>query len=276
MCEQRDRVQRAAAELLSDVVVALDELLAPIRGLDLAQHAFSQLQKVALVSLGSAWDSAESIRLLVRAGHGAQAAVLLRTLFDLYVSLSYIDRTDSEARAERYIAYDDVLAHKRSGTIRELAQGGDVGAKQSLAGNAARDQEIEKGYEAFRARYECERGNWKGAHWSGLDTRTLCKELCLLGYYAAIYQRSSLDIHSAARSLSRQLSHSGSGTTACIKLKRGCDDSELTYVLFSVSDLAIRVVCLCAKALAISDDRMSAFAFLAKRHSSLFGESTRI
>ena len=259
-----------ARELTAQVVQRLDQLLEPAKGVDLSRFAFTQFQKVALVSVARARDLVDSIRMLGEAGYVEQAGTLLRSLFELHISLDYIARADSETRVQRFLDYDDVLAYRGHRRVLDLAKRGDRGAQEALDRAQQRIEEIERGYERFCERHWKGKGNQERSHWSGLNVYQLCQELDRVMEYLAVYQRYSEPTHSAARSLSKQLAQTVPEERSGIELRWGKAESGLLDVLCYACGYGIRAALVWTGASEAPSAVVAPFEALAEEHARVF------
>lgn len=259
-----------AGELTARVVQRLDQLLEHAKGVDLSSSALTQLQKVALVSVARAHDLLDSIRMLWEAGYVEQAGAVLRSLFELDISLGYIASTSPEMRAQRFLDYDDVIAYKGLSRLRELAEKRVSGPVEALAHAGARIGEIERAYERFRKRYWKGKGNRNRSHWSGLNVYELCQELDRVTEYVAVYQQCSESTHSAARSLSKQLTQTVLAGRSGIELRWGKAESGSLDVLCYACGYGIQLALLSARALDAPPAVVGPFEALAEDHARVF------
>jgi hypothetical protein len=230
-----------ARELTAQVVGHLDQLLRHAEGLDLSRLDLTQFQKVALVSVARAHDLLDSVKILGEAGYVEEAGVVLRSLFELDISIGYIAAADTEMRAERFLDYDDVLAYKGLSRLRELADRGVSGPLEALREAGPRISQIERAHEMFRRKYLRRKGKRGCSHWSGLNVYELCQKLDRVAEYVAVYQRYSEATHSAARSLSRQLAQIAHEGASGIQLRWGGAESGLLDILCYACGYGIHV-----------------------------------
>jgi hypothetical protein len=258
-----------ARELCGQLVQHLDGLLGHTSGIDLSAFALTQIQKVAIVGLARTHDLTDSIRALIEAGYVEQAGTLLRSLFELHVSLAYIQAADTERRAQRFLDYDDVLAHRGLQRLRRLGERGVRGARKALSAQPARVREIERTYRQFEKRYSKEKGSWNGSHWSGLNVYQLCRSLNRVTEYVTVYQRYSEPTHSSARSLAKQLQQTDCKTDG-ILLQWGKDSAGVLDVLCYACAYGIELALLCARAFSAPAKATAPFGALSCRHARIF------
>lgn len=166
--------------------------------------------------------------------------------------------------------FDDVLRYKYVALLRELARRGNEGAGRSLAEKTEQVSEIETSRERFRRKHKDEKGRWDAPHWSGLTVDSLCRDLDLLGQYAAVYKYYSETIHVAARSLAKQLTVLDPEADTGIRLVWGPTADGMENAVCYGCGYAMRIALLCASALDIPDESLRRFRTLAERHAGLF------
>ncbi|MEX0974240.1 MAG: DUF5677 domain-containing protein [Bacillota bacterium] len=169
----------AASKMADTVGGALEEAVGIIRDVEV-DNGYKYLAKTLL---GKTSTSFKALRMLCSAGYGADAFMLLRTVFESGVNLAYVGK-DPDARATQYLDYAYVENHKLMDSLIRYTPGKQP--PDAIIKKANEDWERVKGQYG---------GGWTKA---SLETRA-----CECGWgaqYALIYRFASTLSHAGASS----------------------------------------------------------------------------
>ncbi|OGH47879.1 MAG: hypothetical protein A3A51_00040 [Candidatus Levybacteria bacterium RIFCSPLOWO2_01_FULL_39_10] len=152
----------------------------------------SAVKGVVSFALGKGHKTHEAVLILCERGFGQDAAMLVRTLFELAVTVAYIKKENSEYRAKRFLNYDWILrkrmydyAIKNEEYKSLLTEAAPEGGIDELMRTA---DEIQKEYK-FDRRFG----------WSDKSIRRMAQDVNLLSIYETVYGLHSNLVHSAPR-----------------------------------------------------------------------------
>ena len=152
----------------------------------------SAVKGVVSFALGKGHKTHEAVLLLCERGFGQDAAMLVRTLFELAVTVAYIKKENSEYRAKRFLNYDWIIRkrmydyainHEEYKSL--LTEAAPEGGIEELMRTA---NEMQKEY-----KYDRRFG------WSDKSIRGMAGDVNLLSIYDTVYGLHSNLVHSAPR-----------------------------------------------------------------------------
>lgn len=154
--------------------------------------------KEAFVSfaLGKAHKTHRAILILCQLGYGEDAAILVRSLFDLAITLLYILKDPTDERVSRYFSYDWIIRKR----MREY-----VMTKPSLIkamearlvfpkSNDGGVEEVKEQSKAAEDKY-----GYKNMGWSDKSIKRMAEEVGRIDAYNTVYFLQSNISHSAVR-----------------------------------------------------------------------------
>lgn len=162
----------------------------------------------ASFTLGKAYKTHEAIMILCSEGYGEDAAILVRSLFELLITLLYILKDSTDERADRYYSYDWILRKKMFDYVKtkpEIAkemQGRVINPKTG-------DTNIEEVIKQANVVQEKYQYNNKG--WSNKTIYDMAFEVGRMDQYKTIYTLQSQIAHTAVRVMNDYVKDNGSG-----------------------------------------------------------------
>ncbi|MCL4339156.1 DUF5677 domain-containing protein [Patescibacteria group bacterium] len=159
-------------------------------------------------TLGKAYKTHEAVLILCSEGYGEDAAILVRSLFELLVTLQYILKDKTDYRINRYFAYDWVLRKKmfdyaktKPEILKEIE--GRVISPQPGDTNI---EEVTKMAKEVQEKYK-----YKRFGWSDKTIYDMALEIGRIGNYRTIYALQSQIAHTAVRVINEYVKDSGLG-----------------------------------------------------------------
>ena len=138
------------------------------------------------------WKTFQGVSLLCSNKLAEDAEILLRSLFEMAVNLTYISK-DPLKRARLFLEYDFI---QRKELLETLLKADNQWAKKILDGtNPEPLNELEKDYNRVKGNYP---DKWR---WSGKSIREMCKDVGLELHYASVYWLSSNLAHTNPRAM---------------------------------------------------------------------------
>ncbi|MEK7544095.1 MAG: SEC-C domain-containing protein [Patescibacteria group bacterium] len=162
----------------------------------------------ASFTIGKAYKTHEAIMILCSEGYGEDAAILVRSLFELLITLLYILKDSTDERANRYYSYDWILRKKMfdyAKTKPEIAKEMQDRATNPKIG----DTNIEEVMKQAKVVQEKYKYNNKG--WSDKSIYDMASEVGRMDHYKTIYALQSQIAHTAVRVINDYVKDSGSG-----------------------------------------------------------------
>lgn len=194
---------RSKYAALFDVNKELDNLIGKILDMDL--KVSNRRQHVAAFCLGKAYKTHKAITVLCEQGFGQDAAILLRSLFDLTLSLLYITQKDEDYYAERYFDYLLIKQEKMldyMNSIPELKTNFNNEAKKR--GSSFSEKELRKQAKEAREKYHY----IDSFDWSDKSMQDMAKEVGRGNMQKSIYRLLADISHSSANSISEYMDSS--------------------------------------------------------------------
>lgn len=165
------------------------------KGLPIEKYTKRNL--LLMFAFTKSYKTTNSILILCEKGNGQDAFMLVRTLFELLITIRYIFEKDTKSRIAQYYNYDDVLRSRIFSTIkkgkshdvkqelRELVNKGEINLKSVKE----KSKQILQNYTSDDAET-----------WSKRSIFRMAKEVGLKELYNSLYALGSQFIHSASRS----------------------------------------------------------------------------
>lgn len=157
--------------------------------------------------LGKAYKTHGSVLLLCRQGYGQDAAILVRSLIDLLITLLYILNDPSNERISRYFSYDWILCKKMfeyAKTKPHLLKALEVNDVNPLPDKLT-TKEIEEHARLAQEKYHY------GRDWSIHNMRDMAKEVGEEDLYLTMYKLQSQLIHTAPRTMNEYIKKEDEG-----------------------------------------------------------------
>lgn len=218
----------------------------------------------ASFSLGKAYKTHEAIIILCSEGYGEDAAILVRSLFELLITLLYILKDTTDERANRYYAYDWVLRKKMfdyTKTKPEIVKEMEDRVAKPKAGDTSIDEVLKMANEV-QQKYKY--NNRTG--WSDKSIFDMASEVGRLDNYKTVYALQSQIAHSAVRVMNDYVKDSGSGLNIMV----GPGLNWIENDLVALFDFYYSIVGECDKLFQFGFDRR--LDDIAKRYLSYVGE----
>jgi hypothetical protein len=197
-----------------------------LRALRLSLADLSLPQALVVFGATKAAKTHSSILLLCRRGNGEDAAILLRSLFELALDVKYVSADTSGDRARRWLDYDWVNRYEIA-RIDKL--------RLDNVPLTATEVEIEKEAQRVEAKW----GFWPTRkdgrliaprHWSGESTFKLAQLVEWEEHYHTVFRLSSNLTHSASRTANDYVTSAPDGS---LELHIGPSTNYITPVLYS-------------------------------------------
>ena len=164
-----------------------------------AKHIKSENDKDTFLAfvLAKAYKSHKSIMLLCDNQSGQDAAIIVRSLFDLMVNLLYIFQTDSNERFNRYGAFDWVLRKRMIDYAKSNKNMIEMIEQRAVKKQFGDDQleEINKQAKEAQIKYKFKTG------WSDKTIEQMAREVGKNDHYQTVYRLQSNVSHSNSRSM---------------------------------------------------------------------------
>lgn len=180
-------------------------------------------------ALGKAYKTHGVVLGVCEDGYGEDAAVLVRTIFDLLINLLYITKDETEGRITRYLDHDWILRQKTyeyAKTKPELVKIMEERALNPLPTDTS-PEEIEK-----RAKEAQEKHKYNNVSWSDKSIRAMSEEVGRLDAYLTVYRLQSQITHTATRVINDYVKIGKKGFTVEI----GPSENWISESLVSVFD----------------------------------------
>lgn len=150
---------------------------------------WTESKSILIYAFVKGYRTSNSVLLLCEKGNGQDAFMLVRTLFELMVTVGYIFNKDTEERTKMYNGYDWVLRDKMFRNISNNKQA----QKLLKERNSGIDfDEMEQKAKTHKETY--------GNSWSGKSIEKMAKEIGVGQLYKTLYALGSQLTHSAPRS----------------------------------------------------------------------------
>src|SRR3989344_2247089 len=215
------------------------------------KHHFSGLKEIlASFSVGKAYKTHKAILLLCRHGYGEDAAILLRSLFDLDVTLTYILNDKTDERINRYFSHDWVARKKMYDYIVD---------KPDLLGEMEnKSQEYDSIGEVLKqAKIAEDKYRYNIFGWSDKSIKRMAEEIGRKNEYRTIYFLQSNIIHSTTRSINEYMKVEGDGLTVMAGESTNWIENDLVGGL----DFFFRIINTCNNLLKLEiDDQLQAIS----------------
>lgn len=156
-------------------------------------------QGIVAFALGKSHKTHEAVLLLCDRGFGQDAAILVRSMFELAVMALYIHKDKTGKLALRYMNHDWVLRKKMYGyiqskdSIRKVMEADPRHTKEHL-------EEIKEGAENAQATFD-----YFHFSWSDKNLAEMAKAVRLKDVYETVYRLQSQLAHSATRSMNEYI-----------------------------------------------------------------------
>ena len=163
----------------------------------------------AAFCIGKAYKTQAAILLLCQQGYGQDAAILVRSLIELLITLLYILKDPTDERIQRYFAYDWIMRKKMYNygktkpEILEILKE----RNQNLKQGDNPIEEVEKQAIAMQTKY-----NYK-KDWSDKNMREMAEEVGRVDLYLTVYRLQSQIMHTAPRVMNEYVVNDGKGIT---------------------------------------------------------------
>jgi len=159
--------------------------------------------------VGKAYKTHGALLLLCEQGYGQDAAILVRSLIDLLITLLYILEDSTNKRIQRYFAYDWILRKKMfdygktKPEILKLLEARNANPKSK--DNTLK--EIEEQAKLAQEKYKY------GRDWSDKNIREMAEFVDKKDLYLTIYRLQSQLMHTAPRTMNEYIKDNGKGYT---------------------------------------------------------------
>jgi hypothetical protein len=164
----------------------------------------NNIKKAFLVfAVAKSYKTQGSILILCECGHGQDALILARSLFELIVNTIYILNDPSDERISRYLEYDWVIKEKMYRGLKEI----DEDYANRLVGSD--ESYLDSGLISSKASIAKNKFKYNRSGWSDKTMREMAKEVNLIGYYLSAYKLQSFLHHSNAASINSYLKEQG-------------------------------------------------------------------
>lgn len=147
--------------------------------------------------LAKAYKSHKSVMLLCDNRSGQDAAILVRSLFDLMVNLLYIFQTDRNGRFERYCAFDWILRRR----MHDYAKSKETILKQMEQREIKRQYGDDKIKEIYEEAQKAQDKYGFKTGWSDKTIEQMAKDVGRGDEYQTVYRLQSNVSHSNSRSM---------------------------------------------------------------------------
>ena len=163
---------------------------------------------LASFSLGKAYKTHDAIMILCAEGYGEDAAILVRSMFELLITLLYILKDPTDERVYRYYSYDWVLRKKmfdyaktKPDLVKEM--------EDRVANPKVGDTNVE---EVMKTAIEVQdKYKYTRSGWSDKTIYDMAVEVGRVDNYKTIYALQSQIAHTAVRVMNDYVKESGSG-----------------------------------------------------------------
>ena len=201
--------------------------------------------------------------LLCSEGYGEDAAILVRSLFELLITLLYILKDTTDERVNRYYAYDWILRKKMfdyAKTKPDIAKEMQNRATNPKTG----DTNIEEVMNQAKIVQEKYKYNNKG--WSDKSIYDMASEVGRLDNYKTVYALQSQIAHTAVRVMNDYVKDSGNGLNIMV----GPGLNWIENDLVALFDFYYSIVGECDKLFQFGFDKR--LDYIAKRYLFYVGE----
>lgn len=188
---------------------------------------------------GKAFKTYKSINILCKEGYGQDAGILLRSLFEIYVSIAYISKDEPEKRAKRYYDYSSI---ERKHLVElfdryELKEKGFKNAGEAIKRNR---EEIYRLYDEVKNNYKNEKGKIDEFRWSGKSIKEMAIDCGLETDYAVVFFIFSQLVHST--SMTERLYVHANIAERRISLDAGPSEEYIEIVLPHSNTILVRIL----------------------------------
>lgn len=154
---------------------------------------WTETKSILIYSFVKGYRTSNSVLLLCVNGNGQDAFMLVRTLFELMVTIGYIFKEDTEARTKLYTEYDWILRDKMFRNVSSSKQ-----AKTLLKekGSEVDLDEVKQNAKKHKSNYVKGDSNT----WSKKGIEKMAKDIGVGQLYKTLYALGSQLTHSASRS----------------------------------------------------------------------------
>ena len=162
----------------------------------------SPAQAMVIFALGKAYKTHRALLILCQDGYGEDAAILLRSLFELALDARYIARDPSGQAALRWIDYDAVTRYELARTVHTDPYF-EVHRANAPGGEVVPVDAVEQALEAQRThKFWANEKNGVLRHpkdWSGISRRQMARSVGWASHYSGLYALTSILAHSSVR-----------------------------------------------------------------------------
>lgn len=159
-------------------------------------------------AIGKGYKTHEAVLLLSKRGHGEDASILARSLFDLLINLLYIQADKTDGRAYRYFQYDWILRKKMFDHV--LGKPEIMKKIQERINNPKPDDSTIKEVKE-QAKLAQEKHNYTDKGWSDKSLYDMAQEVGRIDAYKTIYRLECQLDHNATRSINEYAKQSKGG-----------------------------------------------------------------
>lgn len=154
---------------------------------------------VAAYALTKGYKTHGAILQLCKSGYGEDAGILVRSLFELLITLLYIIDDSTEERAYRYMSYDWVMRKKMFETT--ITNNPEILSKFNERRNSSKlDRELFEHVLDMAKKVE-QKYAYKNGTWSDRDLRSMAQSVGRDSMYDLVYRLYSQNTHSFARTM---------------------------------------------------------------------------
>lgn len=185
-------------------------------------------------AVGKSYKSHMAITNLCRSGYGQDAAILIRSLFELEIITLYILSDNSDGRIERYNDYDWII---RKDMFEAHADNEKVMREIELRESKPTKNQDSVEFVNQRAEEVQNKHNYDRYRWSDKTLKGMSEEVGKMNVYNSIYKMQSQLIHSEARAMNEYI-EIGNGEPA---INVGPSNNWIEESLVSAFDFFITV-----------------------------------
>jgi len=191
-------------------------------------HVSSDKEIFAVFCFAKAHKTQGAVLLLCENGLGQDAAMLMRSLIDILITLFYILDDPGDERMQRYFDYDWILRKKMFVYCK---------SRPELLALMPHDDVkiVEEQAKIAQQKYGYER------NWSNKNIREMAEEIGRVDLYATVYSLQSQIIHTASRAMNEYIKKDGEE----YKINVGTSDSWIEETLVASFDCFYNIIFKC-------------------------------
>jgi len=169
----------------------------------------------------------ESIKILCRERYATESLAILRSLFNLYINIKWLNLTNEW---ERYADFEYLYKRNLVDVLKKHKQ---------MEGDKEKDKDLNEKCNKVINKYELNIKNYRNlSEWSGKSIRKMAEDVQEQWEYDIIYQHLSSIEHTSPSSVKSYLNKSESGATI---IKHGPKEENIFLALFTAISYFIEV-----------------------------------